>query len=418
MPNRNGHSKPDEAVSTTWITGTVLAVSLAGGAGGAPLVGALREGVQEQFALPFWVTGAGVAVLGLAAGILGLIIARRLPGIGRLALFRAGLVLSFLAFGLYCFLQQSNFWAIAGLAAGWFVLSLGVSFTGTANAIFADLWHHSPHTGVILLHVANSIGKVVAPAMVLVIGASLGGNARVYAVIWLVLTLAAFTWPTKAISHLNRTEHRQHAAARKAPSVLRSGLFWLVCLQFAVIAGSEAGVTSMLPSFIEKHRQGLWGFSARGFSQVVLVVMLLGIVAGRCAALAFSRRVGERGIIKVCLPCAAAAVPAVLYPAPAVFLPCFFVLGFAFSATWPAYFAMAVRRFPNDKTVLSIGVTVCSLAGINGYILTGSLIGNNPAYLPWAVLASAVSIALFAVCFFALPMRRPGSTDSSASAAG
>ncbi|MCK4624793.1 MAG: hypothetical protein KAV00_05745 [Phycisphaerae bacterium] len=73
---------------------------------------------------------------------------------------------------------------------------------------------------------------------------------------------------------------------------------------------------------------------------------------------------------------------------------------------WSAYFALVVKRFPNDKTVLSIGATVCSLAGINGYILTGSLIGNNPAYLPAAVLASAGSIALFAVCFFALSMRR------------
>ncbi|MCK4624791.1 MAG: hypothetical protein KAV00_05735, partial [Phycisphaerae bacterium] len=78
MSNQNGYSKPDEVVSTTWITGTVLAVSLAAGAGGAPLVGALREGVQEQFALPFWVTGAGVGVLGLAAGILGMILTRRL----------------------------------------------------------------------------------------------------------------------------------------------------------------------------------------------------------------------------------------------------------------------------------------------------------------------------------------------------
>lgn len=163
----------------------------------------------------------------------------------------------------------------------------------------------------------------------------------------------------------------------------------------------------MLPSFIEKHRRGLWGLSARGFSQVVLVVMLLGLVAGRFVALAASRRAGERSIIKVCLLCSAAAVPAVLHPAPAVFLPCFFILGIAFSATWPAFFAVAARQFPNDKTILSVGATVCTIAGINGFMLTASFIGNNPANLPWAVLASAGSIAVFAVCFFALPLRPP-----------
>ncbi len=406
MSNQNGYSKPDEVVSTTWITGTVLAVSLAAGAGGAPLVGALREGVQEQFALPFWVTGAGVGVLGLAAGILGMILTRRLPGVRRTGLFRVGLILSFLAFGLYCFIRGGDFWAIAGLAAGWFIMSLGRSFAGTSNAIFADLWHHSPHTGVILLHAINSIGKVIAPVMVLVIGAGLGGNARVYAVIWLVLTLVVFTWPRKAIAHLDCTEQHQHAEARKGAPVLHSPLFWLVCLQFAFIAGSEAGVTSTLPSFIERHRQGIWGLSARGFSQVVLVVMLLGIVAGRFVALIASRRAGERGIIKVCLVSAVAAVPAVLHPAPAVFLPCFFILGITFSATWPAFFALAARRFPNDKTILSMGATMCTIAGINGFMLVASLIGNNPANLPWAVLASAGSIVVFAVCFFALSMRR------------
>lgn len=131
-----------------------------------------------------------------------MILTRRLPGIGRLALFRTGLVMLFLAFGLYCFIRGDNSWAIAGLASGWFIMSLGVSFTGTPNAIFADLWHRSPHTGVILLHAINSIGKVVAPMMVLVIGSGLSGNARVYAAIWVTLTLAAFAWPRKAVAHL------------------------------------------------------------------------------------------------------------------------------------------------------------------------------------------------------------------------
>ncbi len=73
---------------------------------------------------------------------------------------------------------------------------------------------------------------------------------------------------------------------------------------------------------------------------------------------------------------------------------------------WSAYFALAARRFPNDKTILSMGATMCTIAGINGFMLAASLIGNNPANLPWAVLASAGSIVVFAVCFFALPMRR------------
>ncbi len=404
MCDHDGQTDPDGAVSTRRITGTVLAVAFVAGAGGAPLVGALREGVQEQFGLPFWAPGAGVAVLGLTGGILGLILTRRLPTLSRTGLFRAGLVLSFLAFGLYCFIAGSGWWAIAALAAGWFIMSLGRSFSGAANAIFADLWHHSPRTGVILLHATNALGKIIAPVMALVVGVSLGSNARVYAVIWLVLTVAALTWPSKAVFHMNRTERRQHAAARAGASAIRSPLFWLVCLQFAFIAGSEAGVVSTLPSFIEKHRQGIWGLSARVFSQVVLVVMLSGLLSGRFVALVMSRRTGERGIIKVCLLCTVAVVPAVLHQSPAVFLPCFFVLGIAFSATWPAFFALAAGRFENDKTVLSVAATVCTLGGVNGFMLTASLIGNNPANLPWAVLISAGSMTVFAVSFFFLPL--------------
>jgi len=111
-----------------------------------------------------------------------------------------------------------------------------------------------------------------------------------------------FTWPRKALEHLHEVERLQHIESRKTRSVLRTPLFWMVSIQFAFIAGSEAGVTSTLPAFIEQHREPLLGLSARDWSQVVLVTMLLGIVAGRFAAFWLSHRINERGIYKN-LPC-------------------------------------------------------------------------------------------------------------------
>ena len=401
----------DNSVSTRWITITVLAVALASGAGGAPLVGALRQSVQEQFGLSFWSAGAGVGIIGLAGGILGLILTRCIGGVGRGWLFRIGIVLSFLAFLLYYFIDAHSRYAVLALAGGWLIMSLGRNLSGISNAIFADLWHRAPQAGLILLHATNSIGKVVAPLLALIVGVSLTSNAAVYGIIWLILALSVFTWPRKALEHLHEVEHLQHIESRKTRSVLRTPLFWMVSIQFALIAGSEAGVTSTLPAFIEQHREPLLGLSARDWSQVVLVTMLLGIVAGRFAAFWLSQRIDERGIIKICLACMAAVIPSVWLRWSVIYLPCFFILGITFSATWPAFFALASRFYSNDKTILSVAAGVCTIGGVNGFILLSSFVGNNPDNLPWAVIISVAGMAIFAICLLLLHTRIRGAIN-------
>jgi len=395
------------------VTRTLLTVSLVNGAVGAPLVGALREQVQETFGLSFWSVGAGVAALGAAAGVAGLILTSRLARVGRLQFIRLGLVLALAGFVSYCFLPAGAWQSVLVLAVGWFVLTLGRGLTAVSNAVFADLWRHSPHTGVILLHATNSIGKVLAPVLALLLTAAVTPNAIVYSAILAVLTLDALCWPRRIVTELTAGEQTQRAA-RQGPAPLRRPLFWLICAEFMVIAGSEAGVASSLPSFIERHRPALAGLSARGWSEVVLAVMTLGIVAGRFGGVAASRRVGERPIIVLCLACTAAVVPAVASSSPWVYLPCFFVLGVAFSSTWPANFALAARAFPGDETVLSMGAALGTLVGVNGFVLLGSLIGNAPERLGLAVLVCAASMGLFAVAFAIRPARaqkrlhRPG----------
>lgn len=378
------------------ITFNLLLMALINGAAGAPLIGALREQVQETFALSRWAVGAGVAVIGVAAGAAGLILTSRLPRVGRLQFIRVGLVLALAGFGSFMFVRGDAACAVAILIVGWFVLNLGRALAAISNAVFTDLWHHAPHTGVILLHAINSIGKLIAPVLALALTAALAPNAMVYTAILALLTLDAWTWPRPGVQRLMRTEQRQRSAGAGARSALRRPLFWLICVEFFVIAGSEAGVASILPSFIEKHRPPLAGLTARGWSEVVLAVMMLGIVAGRFAGFFASRRLGERAIICTCLLCILAVVPAVASADPAVYLPCFFVLGIAFSATWPANFALAAKHFPHDKTVLTMGAVLGTLAGVNGFVLLASLIGNKPEHLPWAVVVSAASMALFA----------------------
>jgi len=387
--------------STRRITANLLMVATVNGAAGAPLVGALREQAQEAFGLSRRAVGAGVAALGLAAGVGGLILISCLPRAKRLQLFRAGLLVALAGFGSYCFLPPPGPGAIAVLCAGWFVLTFGRGLTVVSNAVFTDLWHHSPHTGVILLHATNSLGKLLAPALALLLTAAVTRNAVVYTVILAVLALDALSWPRPAVAGLARAEQEQTAARPRGRSVLRRPLFWLICVEFFFIAGSEAGVASILPSYVENHRPGAAGLSPRAFSEVVLAVMVLGIVAGRFAGVLASRRLGERAIIAGCLLCTLAVIPAVASARPGVYLPCFFVLGVAFSATWPANFALAARSFPHDKTILSMGASLGTLAGVNGFVLLASLIGNRPEHLPLAVLVSAGSMAVFAATFLA-----------------
>ena len=390
----------------TWpITLNLLTIALVGGAAGAPIVGALRENVQESYDVPFWAVGVAVGVLGAAAGAAGLVVTSLLRRVGRLQFVRAGVATFLLGFVVLWRVPAgpaplgASSIALWMLAAGWFLATFGRGLTVVSNAIFTDLWAHRPHTGVILLHATNAVGKLAAPGVALALLALVGTgavqpNAGVYSAVLVVLLVGAIAWPKSGVAALNVPADR---ARRPGPSILRHGLFWLICVEFVFISGSEAGVASILASFVEKQRVPAWGMSARGWSQVVLAAMQAGVLSGRLIGVWASGRFGEKPIIVACLLCALAAVPTALVASPIVYAPAAMVLGVAFSAVWPAHFSLAARHFPHDKTILAMGAALGTLVGVNGFVLLASLIGNAPHHLPWALMASTAGIAPYAL---------------------
>jgi fucose permease len=394
----------------TWpITLNLLTIAFVGGAAGAPIVGALRESVQEAYDLPFWAVGAAVGALGALAGAMGLAITSMLRRVGRLQFVRAGLATFLIGFVLLWTVPASvSAVALWMLAAGWFLTTFGRGLTLVSNAVFTDLWAHRPHTGVILLHAVNAGGKLAAPAVALALLAALGTgalqpNAGVYAAMLGALVLAALAWPKSGVAELNVSAARQRPPG---PSILRQGLFWLICVEFLFISGSEAGVASILASFVERQRAPALGMSARGWSQVVLAAMQTGILGGRLLGVWVSGRLGEKAIIAACLLCALAALPTALATSAAIYAPAALVLGVAFSAVWPAHFSLAARHFPHDKTALAMGAGLGTLVGVNGFVLLASLAGNNPDHLGWALIASTAGIGVYAVSLLTVWCRR------------
>ncbi len=394
----------------TWpITLNLLTIALVGGAAGAPMVGALRENVQESYGVPFWAVGVAVGVLGALAGAVGLAVTSWLRGVGRLGFIRAGLATFLVGFALlWAVPAEASSIALWMLAAGWFLTTFGRGLTLVSNAVFTDLWAHRPHTGVILLHATNAVGKLAAPAVALVLLAMLSTsafqpNAGVYSVILVALLAAAMLWPKAGVARLNASAgHRPGGGA----SIFRQGLFWLICVDFLFISGAEAGVASTLASFVEKQRAPALGLSARAWSQVVLAAMQMGVLSGRLIGVWVSGRFGEKPIIVACLLCAPAVVPMALATHPAVYAPAALVLGMAFSAVWPAHFSLAARHFPHDKTALAMGAGLGTLVGVNGFVLLASLVGNNPDHLPWAMMASTAAIGLYALTLLTVWWRR------------
>jgi len=399
----------------TWpITLNLLTISFVSGAAGAPIVGALREGVQDAYGLPFWAVGVGVAAMGAAAGAAGLAVTSLLRRVGRLQFIRAGLTAFLAGFAvLWLVPAGASSAAMWMLAAGWFLATFGRGLTLVSNAVFTDLWAHRPHTGVILLHAVNAGGKVAAPAvaLALLVGAgtrALQPNAAVYSAVLAVLLVGAVAWPRSGVAALNVPADR---GPRPGPSVLRQGLFWVICVEFLFISGSEAGVASTLASFVEKQRMPVWGMSARGWSQVVLAAMQVGVLSGRVIGVRVSGRFGEKPIIVGCLLCALAAVPTALAASPLVYAPAALVLGMAFSAVWPAHFSLAARHLPHDKTALSMGAGLGTLVGVNGFVLLASVVGNNPAHLAWALMASAAGLGPYALSLLTVWWRREDAGD-------
>jgi len=386
------------------IQGSLLLLLFGTGAMGPPLIGALRESVQRTVGLSRAELGLWVFIIGMAGGTLGLVLAIVVRTV-RANFVRAG------AFGLFagCLLltlvRPAPGWALLALATAWFLLRVGHPLAGVSNGIFADLWESSPHTGIITLHAVNSFGKLSAPVAVLLLGAAVGPTALAFTVLFGLLALESLFWPRASLQYLRESELSRESGRRiRFP---RDMLVWACMLQFAFITGAEAGATSILGSLVFELRPSptAW-FGPERWASVALILMISGIFVGRIVFALLSRRLSEKAILGICMSCAVFCVPAAFAVGPTAYVPSLFLTGVGFSAVWPAFFGLAARTYPAERTFLSLGAMFFSSVGMWGAVYLASAIGNVDRYLPYAFVASCLLLIPFAVFLFFTPYGR------------
>jgi len=392
-------------------------VIMGAGAIGAPLLGPVRETLQESAGLSRGELGKWVFFLGFAGGAVGLALGIAMRRTVRTSFFRAGSFLFAVGCVLFAVVRPSPGWSLVVLGAGWFLLALATPLSACGNGIFADLWESSPHTGVIILHATNSVGKLAAPLIVMALGTALAGNALVYAAFFGLLALDGLFWPRRSVEHLKKVERdRDETRALRLP---KDPMVWACVAQFAFITGAEAGATAILGSLVGKLRPDppfAW-LEAGTWPAAAILVMLAGLAMGRLVFAVLSTRLSERAIVALCMACGFLAVPAAFSAATWVFLPSLLVTGVCFSATWPAFFGLAARAYPGERTFLSFGAAFFTTLGISACIYMVSAIGDVDSRLPHAFVASVAVMAFFACFLFLTPWgRRLGRANASASA--
>lgn len=396
---------PKAQLTHARIQANLLLTSMIGGAMGAPLIASIRETLQTQAGISRAQLGLWVFVLGTAGSAVALVLSVLQRRARRTTLFRAGLAVKAAAFVLLVVFEPAPGWVMAVIALAWLLISAATTLTATGNGMFADIWEHRPHTGVILMHAVNAFGKLLAPLIVLALGTYLRVNAMVYAAVLLAILIDAFAWPRASVMQLNEAEQRQAGAS--TVRVPRQLVVWLCAAQFAFIAGSEAGATAILGSLVLLRRPvPVEWIAPASWPAVVIACLLLGIVLGRVILTAASRRVEERAIITLCLICGLFSIPAALAPLAGVYLPALLLTGLCFSATWPAFFGLAARTFPGYRTFLSTAGSFANAVGISGCIYFASAIGNQPERLPLAFIASTAVMGVFALFLYATPYGR------------
>ncbi len=366
---------------------------------GPPLVGALREAVQEAAGISRSQLGLWIFLVGLAGSVIGLALAVVLRSTDRVTFARAGTALLAVACFLFAAVKPAPGLALVPVALGWWTLAVARPMALASNGMFADLWESSPHTGMIILHAANSVGKLGAPLVVLLLGTTLRWTGLIYGVAFGLLALYSIAWPGASVEYLQRAERRRDG--RRAPGLPRDPLLWLCVIQFGFIAGAEGGATAILGSFAAELRPVPvdWVPAAR-WPAVAIMVMLAGIVAGRVVFALISVNLSPRRIIATCLFCGLFAVPAVLLEPAWLYLPALFATGICFSATWPAFFGLCAHAFPAERTFLSFAGAFFTWLGINAGIYLSSAVGQVDYRLPAAFLVSVALMLPFVLFLF------------------
>lgn len=383
----------------------LLLVKLVAGAMGAPLIGGARAMVEREAGISRATLGLWVFVLGLVGSAVGLVLPTLMVSLRRTTAGRLGTAMLALSCALLAIFRPEPGWVLAGLAMAWLINGVSGPLVATANGIFADIWSHSPRTGVILLHAVNAGGKVLAPLALLFFAGDLRLTALVFAVVTGFLAVEGWFWPRTSVDTLVAVEKQQdHGRKNHWPT---RALVWVLAIQFTLISGAEAGVVSILGSLIQQLRPSpIDGMTAGQWARWMIVAHLMGIFVGRIVLTLASGRLSERWIIGLCLATGLAALPAAMAESAWVYGVSLFVLGWAFSATWPAFYALCARAFPSEKTFLSLSAAFFSFVGASGGVLLSSMIGNVDARLSWAVMASTGVLIPFALFLWATPSGR------------
>jgi MFS family permease len=383
----------------------VLLVVLGMGAMGPPLLGPLLESLKDASGLTRGHIALWYFLLGLVGSSTGLMLGVVMSRTPRTTFVRAGTFLFCIGCGLLAVATPAPGRALLPLAAAVFAICLARPLASAANGIFADLWDAAPHTGLIVLHMVNSFGKLAAPRVVLVLGSAIWRSGLTYAAFFGVLALHSLLWPSASVGCLKQIERRRDVRRRLRWS--RDPVLWACMAQFGLIAGSEAGATLMLGSFVQHFRPSPFAaVGGEGWGRIAIAVMLTGIVAGRVVFAVLSRRLGARAIITSCLACGIFALPAALAPSPGVYVPAMFLTGVCFSATWPAFFGLAAREFPGERTFLSLGAGLANVVGMGAVSAMVGAIGTETARLPWAFLVGVAMMLPMPLFLFATPWGR------------
>ncbi len=378
---------------------TVLLAAMGAGAINAPIIGVVRQSIEDRAGISPATLGFWVFVIGLVGGVAGLAMAVTLRGMHRTTIFRIGIVMPVAGCLLLAFSDAGPGWALLPIAIAWAIISFGLPLQNTANGMYVDLWPATPHTGVIILHTINAVGKLMAPLLVLVLGDRIGINGIVYAALFGALMLISWCWPRRSVQHLKDVEamHGPPGAVR----LPRELLVWLCGAQFMFIAGSEAGATVVLKSYMQWRGSPIDGMADDTWGEWMVGTMLFGIVLGRVIFSVLSiRHLSARQTITACMVCGLGSLLAVFVADPWVYVAGLLLTGVCFSATWPAFFALAARAYPGHKTFLSLASALFSVIGITACMGLASWIGNRQATLPHAFMSSVAVMAIFAIFLY------------------
>lgn len=263
-------------------------------------------------------------------------------------------------------------------------------FMGSSNALSAHMLRDRQR-GVTLLHGFNAMGKLAGPllASLFLYGAWRYG----------FLTIAALALILAVPAAMSLAHGGSNSIGRKQPEDGHAGIgFWMAVMGFAFIAGSEIAVALWIPAYGQKVRH----FTATE-SNMLLSIFLVGLIVGRFASSALSKKLSTRQIIGICGASVVFAIPAVSFTSYPLASVSFLLFGLAFSAMWPTYFAHLAHIFPERLGLMSgaamfttqIGFAVCSYT-------SGRLAEVNLAY---PILFGAGVMGFFTLIFFAVPAK-------------